>query len=801
MRPRSLRLHGFTCFSDEVSVDFTNMEVFVISGPTGAGKTTLIDAMCYALYGRVARDPGGRNISGLISHNRDELRVQFEFEAAGDVYRASRGFSVAKRTARDGTEKAAQRPAIVTLERRVNEHAWEPVIEHGGIKELNEAVERIVGLDFDAFTRCVLLPQGQFQEFLAGDANKRREILIHLLNTGIYERVRAAANARAINLKARLEANGRTLTQHYADATEEALAAAKQRVASAAPLLSAARDERDALNGAVGLAQSVVEARKLQRGATEERTKKLGEIARAEELARGGDEQLRSLKERLRTTEDEIGASPYDAERHGALQAALQAARHVEALTRQHAEAAAAAADEASLDAAKAAAASARKARGEAERSCREAEEALARAQRDDAAAHVRQALKQGDPCPVCGALVGSLPRAAASAVAAAERARDEAKKKERAAIAAAEKTANELAAGEQRHANASTLAQQRGDELERALDELAAQLPDGLARDAQAINAELDKAVAAKKNVDRLVHARDAARKEHDALAERVTESTRTIDRLRGEAEALEAQATRAKRDGDENISALIKQATARGWSEALAQINARKDPVAVLSRMRDERNDEVERLNQELASAQADEKRIAADIVKAAALRAECERDREGAQLYGELAQLLRSDRFQQFVLDEAMHILAETATEQLERLCPRFRIAVEKSDFMVVDAWQADKRRSARTLSGGETFVASLALALALSERLPDLQSSARNTLESLFLDEGFGTLDRETLNTVADALEELRSDERMVGIITHVPELVERIGSQRIVVTPAPGGSTLTVIGAG
>jgi exonuclease SbcC len=94
-------------------------------------------------------------------------------------------------------------------------------------------------------------------------------------------------------------------------------------------------------------------------------------------------------------------------------------------------------------------------------------------------------------------------------------------------------------------------------------------------------------------------------------------------------------------------------------------------------------------------------------------------------------------------------------------------------------VIDHRNADERRPAKTLSGGETFQASLALALALADQLAGLAAGGAAKLESIFLDEGFGTLDPETLATVADTIEALGNEERMVGIVTHVRELAERV----------------------
>ena len=106
-------------------------------------------------------------------------------------------------------------------------------------------------------------------------------------------------------------------------------------------------------------------------------------------------------------------------------------------------------------------------------------------------------------------------------------------------------------------------------------------------------------------------------------------------------------------------------------------------------------------------------------------------------------------------------------------------QYELVHDKGEFFVVDHHDAGLRRGVRTLSGGETFQASLALALALSEQLAGMSTTAAS-LESIVLDEGFGTLDAATLDTVAATLENLAArGDRMVGVVTHVPALAERI----------------------
>ena len=143
-------------------------------------------------------------------------------------------------------------------------------------------------------------------------------------------------------------------------------------------------------------------------------------------------------------------------------------------------------------------------------------------------------------------------------------------------------------------------------------------------------------------------------------------------------------------------------------------------------------------------------------------------------------ELGRLLRSDGFERWVMQEAVGTLVERANERLLQLSgAQYSFVAEGTSFGIRDHHNADEVRGAKTLSGGETFLASLALALALSDSQAEMASEASPGLDSLFLDEGFGTLDPDTLDVVAAAIEELGAAGRMVCIVTHIREVADRM----------------------
>jgi exonuclease SbcC len=161
--------------------------------------------------------------------------------------------------------------------------------------------------------------------------------------------------------------------------------------------------------------------------------------------------------------------------------------------------------------------------------------------------------------------------------------------------------------------------------------------------------------------------------------------------------------------------------------------------------------------------------------------------------------LANELRADRLIAFLQQEALQLLAVGGSARLQNLSGgRYELDYPDDEFLVIDRWNGDETRSVRTLSGGETFLASLALALALAEQVSSLAVTRHASLDSLFLDEGFGTLDPDTLEVVIEAIERLGGDGRMVGVITHVRELADRMPS-RIEIEKGQRGSRVLQAG--
>src|ERR1700754_3804598 len=189
MLPVLLEMTGFGSFREPTTVDFTDADFFALVGPTGAGKSTVVDAIVFALYGSVPRWDDRRAVSWALAPTATRGVVQLTFDIGPDRY------VVARELRRSAQGK-------VTVKNARLERGGEGVAADGG---LPAAVEKLLGLSYDHFVRSVILPQGDFARFLHSTAKERQDTLVDLLGIRIYREVASRARAEEAAARQRAE--------------------------------------------------------------------------------------------------------------------------------------------------------------------------------------------------------------------------------------------------------------------------------------------------------------------------------------------------------------------------------------------------------------------------------------------------------------------------------------------------------------------------------------------------------------------------------------------------------------------
>src|SRR5512143_1055292 len=811
MKPLRLTVEGFTSFRDRLELDFSGLDLFAITGPTGAGKSSLIDAIVFALYGQVPRV--GDDYKQLISHGAERASVLFEFGVGGDVYR------IARTARRNG-------PSQQRLERLVAS-GIEPIADRA--REIRAEGERRLGLDYDGFTRSVVLPQGQFDAFLKGEPKERRKILVALLGLGVYERMQQLANQKAAAARAESEFVRKQLETDFGGATAEALEQAQAELCAALAASTRAEAGLERLAEAGERAQKARAARREAAELLRDDAAEAAAQAAAQATLDGADRKAGELEAELALVGTRLLAQGFDEARHATLGAAKPRADQLVSLKPRLAKLAA------DLGAAQKALADGRAAlvaaeaalpgleRQEADSRAREAEAREARdlAHREHLAVALRRGLQPGQPCPVCAQPVSRVPGAEEPALDTAEaRVREAERERQASAVrlqdgqlalvrgrTALEGLEREAAQLDEQQGATRSLADAAVAELQQAgFLALETDDPDALARRIQDELQTLEAARGARVELEKkrqwieqqqgqLASAvaaaaarRDAARARLEEIAERRQDAAARLERARRELQSL---------------------AAAEGW-DGLDPLPAGRDEADVVESLRASAQRASAAAAARLATAQQAKERIEAALVRVEELRARKAELDARASLHRSLADHLRADELVAWIQEEALVRLAAEGSRHLALLSQgRYELrlgagdagplARAEQDFCVIDHWNLDSVRSVRTLSGGETFLASLALALALAESLAQLSSEgrARDALESLFLDEGFGSLDAETLDVVVSALDALHGGSRIVGIVTHVRELAERLPA-RLEVRRQGNASTAVVV---
>jgi len=804
VRPVRLELEGFSTFRDRVELDFDGIDLVAFTGATGAGKSTLIDAMTFALYGSVARYDNANRVAPVIHQLSNEARVRLDFESGGTTFTVVR---VVRRRSSKGREADGATTKEARLERV--EADGSTTVLAGEVRELNTAVEDVLGLDFAQFTRTIVLPQGEFAAFLRDDQASRDRLLQRLLDLGIYERMGQLARSRAKEAGIRIDmlADQRERLAPPTDEELAALGARREALTELQARIDRWQDELVAIDAALDPCRARVTEID---GAIE----RLAEIV-VPDAVDGLERELQQIQE-ARTALDGAMAEAREA-RDSAVTAAdalpekadlvrIQSVAEQLAGTRADVDDLVAEAEEL-ID--RTASLSEESERHDRELTTAEADVRTARQMAD--AAEWTAALEVGAPCPVCHQEVASIPdHDPGGVVDAAEQRRD-------ALQAAAKKVNRDLAKVTERgRLVADEIARQREriDLLELQRSTLTG--PDDPAEIATVL-AEIDEATAASR-----------------AAAERVTELEADLGRLA----SAEQAAARSARD-HQTALAKLRDAVAdlqppplgheslpEDFRSLATWAEARRDE---LGSERVELAEEGRRLSRERAELFESMGEAAAGVgldvepagLAEAVARASLDLDgqlsdanrrrSEDGELAGRAAGLqtdrildealgrhLRAGGFSSWLLAEALDSIVAKATTWLRELSDhQYSLVAGDRNFAIVDHNNADEVRDVRTLSGGETFLASLALALALADSIAELAPVDAPQLDSMFLDEGFGTLDPATLDVVAGAMEELASAGRMIGVVTHVADLAERMPAQ-FRVTKGPSTSTVELV---
>ena len=876
MKPIQLVLSAFGPYVERTVIDFSALGeegLFLIAGDTGAGKTTIFDAISFALYGEASGGKEKRKSKSFHSDyvsDQTETYVELTFRHRGETWWIRRNLEYQRpaKKKKDGMETTTRQAADAQMR---NEDTGEEILR---MDDVNRRVRELLGLTQDQFTQTVMIAQGDFLKILTASSDERKKLFRDLFHTNLY-----------VDLQSRLQEKNRACADEQ-KALEQTILNAEGKIDPEAEFA-----EREILLSYCGqiqhtdalcalLARLIEQEKAAQEQAKAQKKEAADQIGKLIAAVTEGERVNRDFADweskKARLAALTAGQGEIDAQR-----AALAAARRAQQLetdealmrrTRRDMDA-----QRAALSEAQAALEQAEKALPEAETRMKEAEsrggeihallaqakqmedclpvlgeveqlkaaldtqkrelqkltEASSRAQAAYTAAqnsyYLSQAgllareLKAGQPCPVCGSTTHPCPAQITPETVTRQALEQAAKRRETAEKAqgdAATRLAANRAALEEREGRLRALkigadetrqrlaaridaAHQAAAERQRAIDE------------ARSAYQALDKRKTAAQS------AVDAAQKQLAALEEDLRAQTEAFEQKRA-AHGFEDEASyRLAKRTDAEIERLDREI--RNFDEQKRTLAAQTRELE--DKLSGRQKTDLTALQNRRAAAldrQAKAENAEKAMVRKLTLHESADREIRQAnaaiqkkrgkwqiiqELYTCCAGIAAGNpraklTFEAYVQQYYFRFVVAAANKRLTRLTDGMftlrvmreaanRVSQSGLDLEVLDR-STGQARDVSTLSGGESFLASLALALGLSDAVQSQSGQIR--MDAMFIDEGFGSLDENALRSSIDVLLELADGKRLIGIISHVQELEERIDKQ-IVVTKTPNGSTV------
>ncbi|MBR4158167.1 MAG: SMC family ATPase [Oscillospiraceae bacterium] len=915
MRPLSLTMSAFGPYAGTTKLDLSKLGesgLYLITGDTGAGKTTIFDAITFALYGKASGDI--RDASMLRSKYADPgtpTSVKLTFSCSEKVYTVERNPAYERPKQRGAGFTTENASATLTLPGGRIVTKW---------GEVDAAIREIMGVDREQFMQISMIAQGEFLKLLLASTEERKAIFRQIFKTQLFYSLQERLKADTLELNAQRDAAGKSLKQYIdgIEADEHDVLSIEVKKAKSGELMTAeiiellarliAQDEEtecltdkrreeigrqiETISGILGR----LEAREKTKSAVEENRSLLHEEeqrfsglqaeldrerAAAPETEKAAEEKAKleaelprydaletlrlaiakaqkSLDDR-RADQTETGIEIEDAEKMlaarkqelsalsdtGAEKQRLVVEQEKKDSRKKALEALRAALDEHASEKKKLVShQQAYREASDAYERIRDVYNAMEKAFRDEQAGILAETLEDGKPCPVCGSPVHPK-RAVKSEAAPSEESLKAAKadmenaqsvvqkKSERCFQLKAKLEAQERSIQEKsRELDLDLDMEHEDDSVRCALETLDEEIK-GLT---SAIKTEDDK-IARKELLEKEIPQRESALAERQkALAETVEAIAALEGELRSKLEQLKAEADVLRFESRKKAKARILELDAE-ISRRKEQLRRAEEAFIDSDKRRGELRKAVEELEKQLAE------KLDFDKETEAGKRDELATERKeldlrakavGARLSANRAALrnIESKAGELDALDKRyvwMKALSDTANGRVtgkEKIMLETYIQMAYFDRILVRAnrrllimsgnqYELKRRREAenktsqsgldldvidhyngtvrsvKTLSGGESFKASLSLALGLSD---EIQSSAGGVrLDTMFVDEGFGSLDEASLEQAIHALRSLTEGHRLVGIISHVGELKRRIDRQIIVTKTRDGGS--------
>lgn len=874
MRPERLRISAFGPYAGEEDVDFSVLEnhtLFLICGPTGAGKSTILDAMCYALYGKTsgAVRSGEDLRSNYVGYDR-KTYVEFDFAIGDRHYRIYRSpTQLLERQKGDRSKPVEHKGKADFYE--IDEEGKEKA--HITSKGVDSAVEKLLGVGLEQFRQIILLPQGDFRKLLLADSSDRQKIMEQLFQTGIYLAFEKRLQEETQKLKteySRGELQRTTLLETCRSESEEELekqaetnekilkeketefmqADKEQQVflraydeanvlhgaflrletaETALKRMEEKKKEKEELRGHIKMiraAQSVtkewseaVNAKKQQRTAAETLEKAAADLP-VKEKAKAEAEQALALfekekpkqKERIemkgkleqyRNPSRSYGTAKREAERLAGIYAVKQ--KEAERLREQ------------------VSAAEKKVAEDKKNWLCRN------RIFMEGQAFVLAEKLTDGQPCPVCGSLSHPAP-AAAGEDRIMEKDVKDAERQMHLSEDAEKKIRHEAEAYQAKELAA---AKESADKAMAVLSELEKNLPAAY-RDSLALEKEIKDLETRISSFEKSLEQAEEKRKNAETIYQALKEQKELLEKQAGEF---------LKVSEEKNCILKIKVAEAgfTDWFECSRymkevprleayendlkiydqsvhaeeeKIKGEKEKTAGKTKpdmndWNEKRTKLLESMKQfvaEKAEKETELKKQKETLKKLYQLK---ETQKEISEKYSLVAHLWEIAQgketginLERFVLGALLDAVTEKANLRLMEMSGNryelLRKRGERSDgrkkagldLEVFDG-NTGRARPAATLSGGETFLASLSLALGLADVVQEYAGGVH--LDAMFIDEGFGSLDSESLDLAMKTLQELKGQNRLIGLISHVGGLEERIPA-KLRVTKTQTGST-------